>query len=229
MSLYDTVSYGTVGVVPPTPSPAPVVGHRVVELLLVATPTVAFLVADAVTGALVPSAVAAVVAAAAVVGWRSYRREPLRKAVPGLVIVAVCAAVAAVTGQARGFFLVPTLVPFVVMLVCLASVAAGRPLTGVVLNRLSGGPPDWYRVPRLRRVHVVATLVCVAVNVVNAIVQVVFYRADEPVVLGIAHIATGPVFATIVAVTLVFARRAITADAATPDSATRSDAAGPGW
>lgn len=193
------------------------------ELLLVAAPTVAFLVANAVTGALVPSVVAAVVAAAAVVGWRSYRREPLRKAVPGLVIVAVCAAVAAVTGQARGFFLVPTLVPFAVMLVCLASVAAGRPLTGIVLNRLSGGPPDWYRVPQLRRVHVMATLVCVAVNVVNAIVQVAFYRADEPVVLGIAHIATGPVFATIVAVTLVFARRAITAHAATSDSATPSD------
>src|SRR3954471_23199274 len=115
---------------PETPPPAPTAGHRVVELLLVAVPTVAFLVANAVTGALVPSVTAAAVVAVAVFGWRSYRREPLRKAVPGLLIVAVCAGVAAVIGQARGFFLVPTLVPFVVILVCLVSIAVGRPLTG---------------------------------------------------------------------------------------------------
>jgi hypothetical protein len=182
---------------------------RVVDLLLAAAPTVAFLVVNATGGALVPSVVAAAVVGAAVFGWRSYRREPLRKALPGLLIVAVCAVFAAVTGQARGFFLVPTLVPFAVILMCLASIAAGRPLTGIVLNRISGGPADWYRVPRLRRVHVVATLACLAVNVVNAFVQVVFYRADEPVVLGIAHIATGPVFAAIVALTVIYARRAI--------------------
>lgn len=85
-----------------------------------------------------------------------------------------------------------------------------------MLNRISGGPPDWYRVPRLRRVHLVATLACVAVNIVNATVQVVFYRADEPIVLGVAHIATGPVFAAIVAVTLICARRVITASDAPP-------------
>jgi hypothetical protein len=188
---------------------SPTVGHQAAELLLAAAPTVAFLVVDAVAGALVPSLVAAGVVAAAVFGWRSYRREPLRKALPGLLIVAVCAGFAAVTGQARGFFLLPTLVPFAVMLVCLVSIAAGRPLTGIVLNRISGGPADWYRLPPLRRVHLVATLACLAVNAVNAVVQVVFYRADELVVLGIAHIATGPVFATIVAVTLLHARRAL--------------------
>lgn len=194
-------------------------GPRVVEMLLVAAPTVAFLGTTAVADTLLPPVVAAVVVAAAVAGYRCLRREPLRTAVPGLVIVAACAAVAAATGQARGFFLVPTLVPFAVVLVCLASVVAGRPLTGVVLNRLSGGPVDWHRVPRLRRVHVVATLVCVAVNVVNAAVQVVFYRADEPVGLGIAHLVTGPVFAAVAAVTLVFARRATTAHAADPAGA----------
>lgn len=73
-----------------------------------AAPTVAFLVANAVTGALVPAVAAAGVVAAAAFGWRLHRREPPHKAVPGVLIVAICAAVAAVTGQARGFFLVPT-------------------------------------------------------------------------------------------------------------------------
>ncbi len=86
---------------------------------------------------------------------------------------------------------------------------AGRPLTGVILNRVSGGPGDWRRVPRLRRVYVVSTLVCAAVNVANAAVQAVFYLANQPAVLAAAHAATGPVFAVIVAVTVVFARRAM--------------------
>jgi hypothetical protein len=55
-----------------------------------------------------------------------------------------------------------------------------------------------------------STLTAIAINVVNAVIQVAFYRADEPVVLGAAHVATGPVFAGLVAGTIVFARRAIT-------------------
>jgi Protein of unknown function (DUF3159) len=190
----------------------PDIGHRAVELLLAAAPTVAFLVADAVAGSLAPALITAGVVAVAAAGWRLYRRERLRKALPGVLVVAVCAAVAAVTGQARGFFLVPTLVPFAVIAVCLGTLAAGRPLTGILLNRVAGGPSDWRRVPRLRRVHVLATLACVAVNVVNACVQVVFYRADDTLVLGAAHIATGPVFAAIVAVTVVGARRVAAAE-----------------
>ena len=62
---------------------------------------------------------------------------------------------------------------------------------------------------RLRRVYTITTLVAAAVNVVNAAVQAVFYLGNDPVVLAAAHIATGPVFAVIVAVTIVLARRAI--------------------
>jgi hypothetical protein len=189
----------------------PGVGHRAVELLLAAAPTLAFLVADAVAGSLTPALIAAGVVAMAACGWRLYRREPVRKALPGVLIVAVCAAVAAATGQARGFFLVPTLVPFAVIAVCLATLAVGRPLTGLLLNRLAGGPADWHRLTRLRRVHTLSTLACIAVNVVNAFVQVLFYRANNTLVLGAAHIATGPIFAAIVAVTVVSARRAIRA------------------
>ena len=55
--------------------------------------------------------------------------------------------------------------------------------------------------------HLVATLVCAAVNVVNGALQVIFYQANQPLVLGALHVATGPVFAVIVAVTIGFARR----------------------
>jgi intracellular septation protein A len=181
---------------------------RISGLIVTAAPTVVFVVANALTS-LNPAVIAAALTALATFGWRSARRQRLTQAVVGLFIVGLCAGVAAVTGQARGFFLVPALIPFVVIAACVVSILAGKPLTGLILNRISGGPPDWYRHRRLRRVHTIATGICATVNIVNATLQVVFYLKDNTWVLAAAHIATGPIFATIVAVTIVFARRAM--------------------
>ncbi|VVJ21945.1 Uncharacterised protein [Amycolatopsis camponoti] len=189
--------------------------------MVTAAPTVAFVAANAL-GDLTAALVTAGVTAIAAFGWRLYRRQPVRQAVLGLLLVAACAAVATVTGEARGFFLIPALIPFAVIAVCVTTVLIGRPLTGLVLNRVAGGPADWRCVPRLRRIHTVSTLTCAAVNVVNGALQVVYYRDDQPLVLGIVHIATGPVFAVIVAITIAFVRRAKAGPAApAPLSAVR--------
>jgi hypothetical protein len=180
---------------------------RVLGIVVAAAPTVAFVVANALSS-LYPALAAAGITAVAAFAWRLRRHQSLRQAVIGLLLVVACAGVAAITGQARGFFLIPTLIPFAVITICVITVLAGRPLTGLLLNRVAGGPANWRELPRLRRVYVVSTLVCAAVNLLNAIVQVVFYVADQPIVLGAAHIATGPVFALIVAVTIGFVRRA---------------------
>ncbi|WP_328458953.1 DUF3159 domain-containing protein [Amycolatopsis sp. NBC_00438] len=78
---------------------------------------------------------------------------------------------------ARGFFLIPALIPFAVIAVCVTTVLIGRPLTGLVLNRVAGGPADWRSVPRLRRIHTVPTLTCAAVN---GALQVSYYRGNQP-------------------------------------------------
>lgn len=174
---------------------------------MTAAPTVAFLTANAFSGLTVSLVTAGVVAIAAF-AWRLHRRRPLRQAALGLLLVAACAVVAAVTGEARGFFLIPALIPFAVIAVCVTTVLIGRPLTGLVLNRVAGGPAQWRSVPRLRRIYTVSTLTCAAVNVVNGVLQVIYYQDDQPVVLGAVHIATGPVFAVIVAVTIARVRRA---------------------
>lgn len=158
---------------------------------------------------LLPALITAAALAVVALLWRICRRQSPRRGLVGLAVVAACAGTAAYTGQARGFFLLPTLVPFAVIAVCLISVLVGRPLTGLVLNRVIGGPATWWELPGLRRIHVISTLVCAAVNVVNGTLQAVFYVADQPIVLGVAHIATGPVFAVIVAVTIGYARRAV--------------------
>lgn len=181
---------------------------RIAGMIVTSLPVVVFVVVDAVAS-LYPALAAAGAVAAAGFAWRLHRRQPLRQALAGLAIVAACAAVAAITGQERGFFLIPALVPFVVIAVCAVSIVTRRPLTGVLLNRVSGGPANWREIRPLRQVYTATTLAAVAVNVVNAIVQALFYLANNPAVLAAAHVATGPVFAVIAAVTVVLARRAM--------------------
>jgi hypothetical protein len=177
-------------------------------MIVTAAPAAVFVTADALAS-LYPALAAAGVVAAASFAWRLRRRQSWRQALAGLLIVAACAAVAAITGQERGFFLIPALIPFAVIAVCAGSVLLRRPLTGILLNRVSGGPAHWREISGLRRVYTITTLVAVAVNVVNAAIQAVFYIGNDPVVLAVAHIATGPVFAVIAAVTVVLARRAM--------------------
>jgi hypothetical protein len=205
---------------------APAKGGRVSGVIVAAAPAVVFVAADAVSS-LHPALAAAGAAAVAGFAWRLARHQPAWQALAGLGVSAACAGVAALTGQERGFFLIPALVPFAVIAVCVTSVVAGQPLTGVLLNRIAGGPPDWRRVPGLRRAYVVSTLVCTAVSVVNATVQAVFYLADDPVVLAAAHVATGPVFAVIVAATIAFARRARPGSAPRGPARHARDGAGP--
>ncbi|MGE3661598.1 MAG: DUF3159 domain-containing protein, partial [Pseudonocardia sp.] len=85
----------------------------------------------------------------------------------GIVVVAACAVVASATGEARGFFLLPAIFPVAVVGTCLISIAVGRPLTGLLLNGLIGGPADWYRDRGLRRVHLIATWAAIGINTVT--------------------------------------------------------------
>ncbi|MEJ2867764.1 DUF3159 domain-containing protein [Actinomycetospora sp. OC33-EN08] len=180
----------------------------VTGILIAATPAVAFVVADALAG-LTWAFVALAVAAPVAFGIRLARRESLRGAVVGLAVAGVCAAVAALSGEARAFFLLPTLIPAALGVVFLGSVLVRRPVIGIVLNRLAGGPADWRDDPRLLRVYTLSTLAGVAIHAVNLGARGVAYAADQPAVLAALGVAAAPVFAVLAAVTLVAARRAI--------------------
>jgi hypothetical protein len=180
-------------------------------ILAASAPTIGFVVASAIDG-LVPAVVAAAVTAVAAFAYKLIRREPLAGALGGLVLVMACALVAALTGETRGFFLLPTALPAVIILVCLATILARRPLTGLLLNRVAGGPATWRRHRALMRVYDISTVVAVAINAVNFCLQAFFYLADQTAVLAVAHIATGPIFATLVAGTLLGVRRQLARD-----------------
>ncbi|MDP9829616.1 NAD(P)-dependent dehydrogenase (short-subunit alcohol dehydrogenase family) [Kineosporia succinea] len=176
-------------------------------IAVTAAPVIAFVVADSI-GGLVPALIALAAAATLAFGIRVVRREPVRGALAGLVMAAVCALIAAVTGEARGFFILPILLPAFFMIAFSGSLLVGRPLTGFMFNRLAGGPHDWHRHRRLRRVYTLTTAAAVAVNLVNFVLRLTFYRADEPAVLAAVGIAAGPVLAALAGATLIAARRA---------------------
>jgi NAD(P)-dependent dehydrogenase (short-subunit alcohol dehydrogenase family) len=186
----------------------------VAGILLAATPAVAFVVADAL-GGLTWAFIALAVAAPVTFGVRLARRESLRGALVGLAVAGVCAVIAAVSGEARAFFLLPTLIPAVMGVLFLGSVLVRRPVAGVLFNRLAGGPADWRDHARLLRIYTVSTLAGVAFHALNLGLRGVAYLANQPAVLAALGVAAAPVFAVLAAVTLVAARRAISASPAT--------------
>jgi hypothetical protein len=68
-------------------------------------------------------------------------------------------------------------------------------------------------------VYDVTTLIAVAVNAVNFALQAWFYAAGQTAMLAVAHVATGPVFATLVAGTLVAVRRRLARERAAEPTA----------
>jgi hypothetical protein len=184
----------------------------VVGVLAAAVPAATFVVADALAG-LTAALVALAVAAPAACAVRLVRRESLRGALVGLAVAAACAGVAAVSGEARAFFLLPTLVPAALGVLFLASVVVRRPVTGLLLNRLVGGPADWRAHSGLLRVYTLSTLVGVALHAANLTARGAAYLADQPALLAVLSVGAVPAFAALAAVTVVAARREITARA----------------
>lgn len=179
-----------------------------VGIVVATAPALVFVAANALDG-LTWAFVALGGSATAAFGVRLARRESLRAALVGLLIAAGCALVAALIGEARGFFLVPTLLPAGWTLVFLGSVLVGRPLTGVALNRLAGGPRDWRRHAPVRRVYTVSTWVAASICLVNFVVGGVLYLTEQLAVMAVQDVAFVPVPFVLAALTVAAARRAV--------------------
>ncbi|WP_432564475.1 DUF3159 domain-containing protein [Kineococcus sp. SYSU DK003] len=195
--------------------------HRMLErvggpvgLAATAAPATAFVVADAAAG-LGTAFVALGVTAGLACVVRLARRESPGAALAGLLVAGICAAVAAVAGEARAFFLPTTVLPVVFVLAHTVSLAAGRPLMGLVVNRLAGGPRNWWQHRPLRRLYLLSSVIGLAMAVANLLGRVGFYLADQPAALAAIQVLSTSAFAAHFAVTLVVARR-VTSTTRTP-------------
>jgi len=123
--------------------------------------------------------VGALAAAAFVAAVRLVRREPLRQAAMGLLGLAGAAALAAVTGDAKTYFLPGILANAGYAVLTIASIVVGRPVLGYVIALIDRGYSHWREDPGLRRAATIATAMWAAVFTVRAVVQGYLYAHGE--------------------------------------------------
>lgn len=106
-----------------------------------AAPTVVFVVVNTISS-LRTAVIAALASALVLVLYRLARKQPIQQAANGLFGVVIAAAIAARTGQARGYFLIGIWSSFAYGAVFLGSMVVRRPLVGVIWEFLDPTPSN---------------------------------------------------------------------------------------
>jgi hypothetical protein len=153
-------------------------------------PVVVFVVASSVSG-LVPAIAAALGVAALVLLWRLVRRDSPQPAFSGFFGVALCALIAYVLGESKGYFLLGIWMSLVWAVVVAASVVIRRPLVGYAWSWATGRGDGWRGVPRAVLAFDVASLGWVLVFAARFVVQGLLYDADRTGWLAAARIGMG--------------------------------------
>ncbi|MGE2712899.1 DUF3159 domain-containing protein [Mycolicibacterium litorale] len=171
-------------------------------LVSTALPVATFAPTSALFG-LVPAIVAALSAAAVILVWRLLRGESLRPAVLGFAAVALCAAVAWITGRSKDFYLPGIWMYLGLAVVFTLSVVVRRPAVGVMWAWFTRRDASWRHVRRVRLIFDGATLMMAVVSWTRFLVQYHLYDTDREGLLAVARLAMGwPVF--VVTTTVIY-------------------------
>lgn len=183
-------------------------------------PVVVFVVASSVSG-LVPAIVAALGVAALILVWRLIRRDSPQPAFSGFFGVALCALIAYVLGESKGYFLLGIWMSLVWAVVVAASVLIRRPLVGYGWSWATGRGDAWREVPRAVYAFDIASVGWVLVFAARFVVQGLLYDADRTGWLALARIAMGWPLTVLAALAtyaaIKSAQRALAADAPAVD------------
>jgi hypothetical protein len=153
-------------------------------------PVVVFVVVSGVAG-LIPAIVSALGVAALVLLWRLIRRDSMQPAVSGFIGVAVCALIAYIVGESKGYFLLGIWMSLVWAVLFGLSVLIRRPLVGHAWSWATGRDRGWREVPRAVYAFDVASLCWALVFAARFVVQRLLYDADKTGWLGVARIGMG--------------------------------------
>lgn len=153
-------------------------------------PVVTFVVASSAAG-LLPAIGFALSMAGLILLWRLLRRESARPVVAGFCGVAVCALIAYLVGQSKGYFLLGIWMSLLWAVVFTLSILIRRPMVGYLWSWLSGRDRAWRDVSRAVFAFDVATLGWTLVFAARFIVQRHLYDADKTGWLGVARIGMG--------------------------------------
>jgi hypothetical protein len=153
-------------------------------------PVVTFVAASSLSG-LLPAIGSALGVAALVLLLRLIRRESTRPALSGFVGVAVCALIAYIVGESKGYFLLGIWMSLLWAVVFAVSVLIRRPVVGYSWSWATGRDRGWRDVPRAVYAFDIASLCWTLVFGARFVVQRLLYDADQTGWLGVARIAMG--------------------------------------
>lgn len=176
-------------------------------LIYSSLPVLVFVPVSSVFG-LVPAIVAALVVAALILVWRLARKESVQPAVSGFIGVGICALIAYVVGESKGYFLYGIWMSLFWAVVFLASVLVRRPLVGYIWSWVNGHDRGWRNVRRAVLVFDIATITWVLVFASRFVVQRHLYDADQTGWLAAARIGMGWPLTAVAALATYLAIRA---------------------
>ena len=131
-------------------------------LIYSSLPVVVFVPVSPLFG-LMPAIAAALGVAAVILVWRLVRRESAQPAISGFIGVGVCALIAYVMGESKGYFLLGIWSSLVWAAVFALSVLIRRPVVGYVWGWVNGHDRGWRRVRRAVLAFDIATITWVLV------------------------------------------------------------------
>ncbi|OBH04464.1 DUF3159 domain-containing protein [Mycobacterium sp. E1747] len=153
-------------------------------------PVVIFVIVSSVSG-LFAAIASALTAAALVLVWRLIRRESAQPALSGFLGVAICALIAYIVGESKGYFLLGIWMSLLWAVVVAASIVIRRPLVGYVWTWATGRGHGWRDVPRAVHAFDIASVCWVLVFAARFAVQGLLYNANQTGWLAVARIAMG--------------------------------------
>jgi Protein of unknown function (DUF3159) len=123
--------------------------------------------------------------------WQLIRRESAQPAVSGLIGVAVCALIAYMLGESKGYFLLGIWTSLLWAAVFGVSILIRRPVVGYFWSWLGGHGRAWRDVRRAVYAFDIATLTWVLVFSARFVVQRLLYDSDHTGWLVVARISMG--------------------------------------
>ena len=159
-------------------------------LIYSSLPVLVFVPVSSLFG-LVPAIVAALAVAALILIWRLVRKESAQPAISGFMGVGICALIAYIVGESKGYFLYGIWMSLFWAVVFLASVLIRRPVVGYIWSWVNGHDRAWRGVRKAVLVFDIATITWVLVFASRFVVQRQLYDADETGWLATARIAMG--------------------------------------
>ncbi|MBC2681679.1 DUF3159 domain-containing protein [Corynebacterium anserum] len=163
-----------------------------------------------------PALGAAVGVALAVLIWRVVRRENIQPAVSGFIGVAICAAIAWMMGDAKGYFAYGIWYSLIAGSAFVISVIVRWPLVGLIWRGINGEDQRWRTNRRAVRAFNIATIAWAVVFLARFGIQQWLYVHDATNALGYTRIAMGwPLTAIVVLITVWSVRDANRAEGKT--------------